>query len=316
MKVKIGFVSQSLTGVDYHRLLKPMQLLNSDHEFEVIRCDGASEEMYDHNFDVIVFNRLLPIIKQEEFIKELKRRGTYVICDMDDHWILNYGHMGKRISDTYKRQTLEALINSNEIWVTHDHLGKAVEPLNCNWHVMTNAIDPEESQWRPKESHETRIGWAGGATHFKDLMLTDGCWGETIPIVCGYNEKEKEWVRLAEHLKANYVNCLPVLTYGYLYEQFDIAIAPLVNNKFNTYKSNLKILEAGIKGLPIFVQDIHPYTDETQGVYKVRDWKEALSIASKMDAQEIRENGRQLRNYIIKNYNLRDINEKRKERLR
>jgi len=321
--MKVGYIHEGYSGVDYHRLHKPFSLLGND--MDVFRCEGATAKVFDHNFDAVVFSRRVPLFgeankkdgtyfKTEKFIKELKNRGTYVICDIDDHWLLNTAHVAKGISEFFKRQSIEALINSDEIWVTHEHLGKAVDRLNQNWHVVPNAIDPNEAQWQPKTDYQNRIGWAGGVTHFADLMLTDGCYTRP-PVIAGYNQKEPEWKRLADNFTAVYVEALDVWNYGHLYEQFDIAIAPLVDNKFNTYKSNLKIIEAGMKGLPIFVQNIHPYTDDCKGIFKVENWKDAISKAEGLSKDTIMEEGQALRLYAIANYNIHDINEKRKERL-
>jgi hypothetical protein len=310
--MKIGIVSKSDGGVEYHRLLKPFSLLNG--EYDITRCEGISSEVFDYNFDVVVFSRMLPIVKQKEFIKELKQRGTYVICDIDDHWILSSNHVVKKTADHFRKQSIEALLHSDEVWVTHELLGNAVTLLNSNWHVIPNAIDPNDPQWQPKKTYGNRIGWAGGVTHFHDLMLTKDCWGDVVPVICGFNDNP-EWIRLSDNFKADYVNALPVTDYGLLYDQFDIAIAPLEDNKFNKHKSNLKIIEAGMKGLPIFVQNIHPYTDETEGIFKVDNWSTALQKASSMDAETIKGMGDELRRYVLDNYDLNRINELRRGRL-
>jgi hypothetical protein len=310
--MKIGIVSKSDGGVEYHRLLKPFSLLNG--EYDITRCEGISSEVFDYNFDVVVFSRMLPIVKQKEFIKELKQRGTYVICDIDDHWILSSNHVVKKTADHFRKQSIEALLHSDEVWVTHELLGNAVTLLNSNWHVIPNAIDPNDPQWQPKKTYGNRIGWAGGVTHFHDLMLTKDCWGDVVPVICGFNDNP-EWIRLSDSFKADYVNALPVTDYGLLYDQFDIAIAPLEDNKFNKHKSNLKIIEAGMKGLPIFVQNIHPYTDETEGIFKVDNWSTALQKASSMDAETIKGMGDELRRYVLDNYDLNRINELRRGRL-
>lgn len=310
--MKIGVVCKGEGGVDYHRLIKPFSLLNQEHD--VTRCEGVSEDMFDYNFDVVVFNRILPIKKQKEFIQELQKRGTYVICDIDDHWILSSNHAIKKVGDSFRSHSIDALMYADEVWTTHEVLGKEVGRLNNHWHVIPNALDPNEPMWQPKKTYSNRIGWAGGITHFHDLMLTDGCWGDTTPVICGFNEHQ-EWVKLADRFRADYINALPVTEYGYLYDQFDIAIAPLEDNKFNTMKSNLKIIEAGMKGLPIFVQNIHPYTDDAKGIFKVNDWNAAIRKAESMGVEEVQELGIQLRLYVLENYDLNKVNELRRQRL-
>jgi hypothetical protein len=258
---------------------------------------------------------MLPLIKQKEFIQELQKRGTYVICDVDDHWILSSNHVVKKTADAMRKQSIDALMYADEVWVTHKLLGSYVDKLNTNWHVIPNALDPNEPQWQPKTKYGNRIGWAGGVTHFHDLMLTKDAWGSTVPVVCGFVKEQKEWARLADNFKADYIEALPVTDYGLLYDQFDIAIAPLEDNAFNHCKSNLKILEAGMKGLPIFVQNIHPYTDDAKGIYKVDNWTAALVQAGTMAIEDIKDSGDALRRYVLERYDLNKVNELRRERL-
>lgn len=309
--MKIGVVSKSNGGVDYHRLLKPFSLMT---QHEVIRCEGISSEVFDYNFDVVVFNRILPIVKQKEFIKELRKRGTYVICDIDDYWILNSGHVSKKASDSFRKQSIEALMYSDEVWVTNQHLANYVEKLNDHYYLIPNALDPNEPQWQPKKEYGTRIGWAGGVTHFEDLMLTKDAWVDVKPVICGFTDNN-EWRRLADKFEADYINALDVYNYGLLYETFDIAIAPLVDNKFNKCKSNLKIIEAGMKGLPILAQNIHPYIDRCEGVILVDDWSDAINKARQLTVDNIKELGGACREYVLKNYNLHEVNKIRLERL-
>ena len=311
--MKIGIVCKGSGGVEYHRLIKPFSLLNGEHD--VTRCEGISSDAFEYNFDVVVFNRMLPLLKQKEFIKELRKRGTYVICDVDDHWILSSNHVVKKTADAMRKQSIEALMYADEVWTTHELLGSYVDKLNTNWHVIPNALDQNEPQWQPKTNYGTRIGWAGGVTHFHDLMLTKDAWGSTVPVVCGFVKDQKEWARLADNFKADYIEALPVTDYGLLYDQFDIAIAPLEDNAFNHCKSNLKILEAGMKGLPIFVQNIHPYTDDAKGIYKVDNWSAALVQAGTMAIDDIKDSGNALRRYVLEHYDLNKVNELRRERL-
>lgn len=310
--MKIAIVSSKDTGVDYHRLIRPFALLQD--KYDITRCQGVSEEMFDHNFDVVVFSRLLPITEQKRFIRELQSRGTYVICDVDDYWVLPTNHIAYKANKVYRKYMIDAMMYANEVWTTHELLGGLIDDLNDNWHVIPNALDPNEPQWQPKESYGNKIGWAGGVTHFHDLMRTKDAWGDVVPVICGFRN-EKEWLRLADKFRAEYIESMNVDNYGLLYDNFDIAIAPLERNLFTKCKSNLKILEAGMKGLPIFVENQHPYTDDAKGIFKVDNWEIAIRRIKNMDVEDVEESGKHLRKYVIENYDLNKVNELRIERL-
>lgn len=51
----------------------------------------------------------------------------------------------------------------------------------------------------------------------------------------------------------------PIQTYGTCYNEFDIAVAPLVDDEFNRMKSQLKVIEAGFHKKPLILSDIAPY---------------------------------------------------------
>lgn len=274
---------------------------------------GVDKSILDMGFDVVVFNRYCNVNLQKELMRDLKAKGAYIICDLDDYWNLYRGHvLEKRWKLTrMSSRIIEAVGLADEVWVTHEHLGEYVDNINANWYVIENALDPTEEQWRPKSEYQNRVGWAGGVTHFHDLMQVKF---NREPVICGY-EEDPVWFKLSQNLPAKYVKGKTVYDYGYLYEAFDIAIAPLVDNAFNRCKSNLKILEAGIKGLPIFVQNIHPYTDVARGIYKVDDWKDAVRKAESMESDAIREDGQALRRYIIDRYDLNKVNAKRINRI-
>ena len=48
-------------------------------------------------------------------------------------------------------------------------------------------------------------------------------------------------------------------TYASLYDEIDVLLAPLNDNEFNRCKSELKLVEASVKGKPAIVSDVFPY---------------------------------------------------------
>lgn len=56
---------------------------------------------------------------------------------------------------------------------------------------------------------------------------------------------------------------LPIQSYAYHYDNIDILLAPLVDNEFNRYKSNLKVVEAAMKDVAIIASDNPPYSADS-----------------------------------------------------
>ena len=89
--------------------------------------------------------------------------------------------------------------------------------------------------------------------------------------LCGYsdgNEQSKMiWHRMVHDFTAglklsNHIRKhLDVDKYMNFYNYGDVAIVPLVESKFNSMKSNLKVLEAGCKYLPVLASYVDPYKD-------------------------------------------------------
>lgn len=65
-----------------------------------------------------------------------------------------------------------------------------------------------------------------------------------------------------EHLPYKRIWTKSIKDYMKIYDDLDICVAPLKNMEFNTFKSNLKMLEAGAKKKPIVVSGIYPFLPE------------------------------------------------------
>lgn len=165
--------------------------------------------------------------------------------------------------------------------------------------VVKNTIHPSVQMFSEKKSksHLVRFGWVGGAYHGRDVSLmydgirrlyNDKDEAGKFQFVSSFNEtfeyKEIEkfftlnYSQLPQHY-ANYLQQytrigshigndmsykriwnLPVMEYGYMYEQIDVALIPLHHGKFNNCKSELKLIEAGKTGCVAIVSDVLPYS--------------------------------------------------------
>lgn len=271
-------------GVSYHRLLKPHQVMCRHYEVDVNDCD-AIEQVSDESlqkFDIVIANRTLAngATCQEQLsqIKRIKHNGCKFIIDIDDYWYLHHGH---ELSKWWVSRNMTSLIeanisNADYVMTTHDVIGKLTKR---DYIVMPNGIDASDMQWnvKPKAIRNTvEFGWCGSNNHIYDINLMGKALrrlnGEDVNYrmaYVGYSPKMPN-VKKYEHVLTGYdtakdnqyvnIQGLPVDEYATLYDQIDVALIPMVNNQFNSCKSNLKMLEAGFKKKAVIVSDVHPYT--------------------------------------------------------
>jgi glycosyltransferase involved in cell wall biosynthesis len=124
--------------------------------------------------------------------------------------------------------------------------------------------------------------------------------------------------------KVNYVRRWTAKTneYAKILDETDILLAPLVDNKFNNYKSNLKQVEAVTRKLPIVCSDVLPYNvDGINGVNciliknkknQAKHWAKALKKLI-LDENYRKELGNKLYEDIYEEYNLINVTKKRVE---
>lgn len=111
--------------------------------------------------------------------------------------------------------------------------------------VKERAMRPEETTWFMYELFLTDSykNLADDAEYLKFLTsFTDN------PNVSTLDKKYRRiWTR-------------PITQYANGYNNFDIALAPLADNEFNKYKSQLKVIEAGFHKKALIAQNYGPYT--------------------------------------------------------
>ena len=105
------------------------------------------------------------------------------------------------------------------------------------------------------------------------------------------------------------------------YNNFDIALAPLDDNQFNKYKSQLKVIEAGFHKKALIAQNYGPYTIDLidgQNALLVdtkknhKQWvKHAKTLAQ--NPELVKELGENLYNTVKDKYNLNNVSKTRAE---
>lgn len=323
MKILIPYDS---SGPKAWRLLWPVSAM-TDIEFSL--CHRVTEDLVK-DIDILFFNRLLTGVSIQQVIDWRTKYGFSIIVDFDDHWKLGPDHYLYQIyQQTQVSDFMEAWIKeADAVTVTHERLRDEVLPINKNVHILPNAI-PDWGQFAAKKilSDFTRLFWAGGVTHKKDLSLLKNplkrLKNERVQMVMGgYVKKNPEWETMASaftnggRLNHEIIESLPIEDYYYTYSKCDISLIPLIDNAFNSFKSNLKILEAANIAAPVIVSKVHPYLgfpDELVNyVEKQSDWNYQINKLLR-DSWAAKKQGENLKEYCLEFFNFDKINEQRKE---
>lgn len=330
--MKIGIAFHQTGGVEYHRLFIPMLKLAQKYNAEIIGIPIRDEKNYKDKWlgDLpeglthLVYSRnISTLLRPELAILKLREKGIRVICDMDDYWHLPKSHI---LHNAYKKQNMPACMIANMqmadvVWTTHKQLAKEIEPINPNVHVVKNCIDPAEDQFaldKRKEAFDKFL-WIGGWTHKHDLKLIRNAAALVDFTYMGASNHEmmkyqKEYFPNAKHLEAT-----EVTKYAYPYLDHGVCLIPLLNNKFNRMKSELKLVEAGHFGRAVIVSDTHPYSPH------VKHFKTGLKSDNKSWEKWVKrikgdhalqaDLGAALKEYVDKNYSLQRENRLRFETL-
>lgn len=327
MKV-LGLYDNS--GPKYHRILLPLCLMDGV-EFKIV--NSITEDLVK-DIDVLFFNRLIPSMVPGALIEIILRwkeqYGFSMVCDFDDHWELGQDHL---LYQAYKEHGLPAIMErwikeSDAVFVTHERLYHEVFPINQSCYILPNAIPGVGQFIYPKQEDPlTRLFWAGGVTHKNDIKILQRPLqlikrDKVKFILGGYIKGNSEWEAMAKMFTTNsaynteVLEALRVNDYYAMYSKCDIALIPLLETKFNSYKSNLKILEAANVSAPVIVSRVHPYLGFPEDLVNYVDSRNTwFSQITKLLSSpgQARYQGRQLQKYCSEHFNFNRINDQRKQ---
>jgi hypothetical protein len=322
--MRILAITSKQSGVGYHRIMMPLVNMKKDY---CLITDTLSEETFEGKFDIVVMNRMLANIKPEQMIEWRKKYGFKLVVDNDDYWHLEPSHI--LYQDYILKKIPEHIINWIQIadlcTCTHERLAEEIYKHNTNIEILPNAIPYGEEQFilDKKPSNLVRLFWSGSGTHGRDLeILRNPMKRINFPvrtIIAGYNEGEKHiWDNMicaftnGLKLKPTIYNYNPVTEYMAAYCDSDISLIPLVDSKFNSMKSNLKVLETASKKNPAIVSNVNPY----KGFYPAchvnsqKDWYYWIKLLTHDQAART-QYGNDLYEYCNKNFNLHEVNKQR-----
>jgi len=264
--LRVLIVSGGGSGVYYHRLYIPYNAISKQTDIEFLSTptiDGITLAEC-RQFSAVIFSRNISHkFNPAPLFAMFKHAGCKIIMDVDDFWELTPSHVLYR----YYKQTnfgqcsIDQLKQADFITCTHGLLKQEIVKLGVKKDkvfICRNAIDPNEPQFAKPFRHENKMMWQGSTTHAVDLGLLSLI--EDPIQMCGYIYSD-EWFEMCAKIKQPRIkDVLPAAEYMNHYNNTSVSLIPLVNNKFNRCKSELKMIEAGYAGNAVVVSDVHPYT--------------------------------------------------------
>ena len=264
-----------LGGSGRYRQYLPHELM-AQWGHEVIFTDLVDFNILK-DYDIVQFSKS-NFVQALPLIEDLKKAGVKTVIDYDDFWSLPSSHY---LELAYKSQgTTKLLIDTlrlfDYITVTTPLLRDEVAKINPNVAVFENAVDPLNPQFaiRDSPSENVRFGWVGGHCHYGDILMLDGSPqrlnGKFEISLFGHDRKEGSVydlfgfilsgrLKLVNENRFNIYEGTTAIKYTQFYNKIDVALAPLVDDKFNSLKSELKMIEAGFMKKAMIVSDVWPY---------------------------------------------------------
>lgn len=295
------------SGCFYHRIGQPLE--------------AFGEDIPKPKTTTIWFSRLsaIPLDK----LREYKANGIKLIHDMDDHFILSSNHV---LKEMYRKQGMverfKALLEiADVVTVTNSYLALQLAPYSKGEVVVVpNALDFDKGQFSLNQDFEsgTALTYVGGNTHLHDLELVRKALPLSELTIAGVNKGCAVWQEVTKRFKGVSTKDQQSLdSYMELYSGHKIALAPLEKNVFNACKSNLKVLEAGARGLPIVCSRVHPYLndiDKDVVLYgnSEHSWRTVVHKLLK-DNEYRKDKALELATHVRQHYQLDDANKIRRQ---
>lgn len=320
--MKILFVIDSPysweSGIWFHRNHLPsIGLQSRGHGVKFMSVGGTTPQELLGYPDTVIFGRTYhPDAKTVDLMREYKNLGKRIIYDLDDDfWSVNPDNPSNLVSNAYKDQyedfirECDAVVTPSEVLMAKVHKlvpGKKV-------FLCPNAIFGDFYKPRLKDHKELIIGYAGAASHWKDLLIISKVvadlqkdhqfmfvlYGMTSaplegemykyqkiinlglqPEKTAYLQAALDWYASMKGMDLIHIPFYPPEVHPYKLREadFDIGLAPLDDVEFNRGKSCIKFYEYAAVGTVTLASDVTPYSKEVGYCAKnnYKDWYNKL----------------------------------------
>jgi len=259
------------------------------------------EETDPDSFDIIYLSR--PYLDAVDIVKEIVKSNAKLVIDMDDDFFSipeehpAYTGLGAGNKE-YHQLLLEMIAQADAIVTASTMLHNKYKELNSSaLHVhIPNGFDDQNELWGRKiiRDHKLNLGWCGTITHRKDVhlmlkpLLKVLRANEDVRIVIGGDYDIYRLFKNIPEKQKQFIPMVPYSIYPYMLAHMDVLLVPLVDNEFNSYKSDIKLVEAGAMEIPWCASPLPQYVDWGEvGGYLIEDeeWSKAFESIIHHDKQ-------------------------------
>jgi glycosyltransferase involved in cell wall biosynthesis len=319
----IGLANKE-SGCGFHRVVLPLAFMNDIKGY----VTNFITEDKTEGWDILLYNRICQYDINWNKTKELL--GCQVVMDIDDYWQLPVNHLYYNTYQDIAERIERNLMQADLVTVTNINLLNKVKQFNDNVVITPNALPYGLNQFNDTrvKSDKVRLFWCGSISHDNDIKILKEPLKrlqgrkDIQMVMGGYNDSDAYTKSIWDKMFSMFTGNLPSIKlhsasptqYMDMYNYADIVLIPLEDSEWHACKSNLKILEAAAKRLPVICSNVAPYNMDVDApvlwVNNQKDWFRYINLLT--NNPSLRENlGNELYAWASKKYNFTEINQQR-----
>jgi glycosyltransferase involved in cell wall biosynthesis len=319
----IGLANKE-SGCGFHRVVLPLAFMNDIKGY----VTNFITEDKTEGWDLLLYNRICQYDINWNKTKELL--GCQVVMDIDDYWQLPVNHLYYNTYQDIAERIERNLMKADLVTVTNINLLNKVKQFNDNVVITPNALPYGLNQFNDTrvKSDKVRLFWCGSISHDNDIKILKEPLKrlqgrkDIQMVMGGYNDSDAYTKSIWDKMFSMFTGNLPSIKlhsasptqYMDMYNYADIVLIPLEDSEWHACKSNLKILEAAAKRLPVICSNVAPYNMDVDApvlwVNNQKDWFRYINLLT--NNPSLRENlGNELYAWASKKYNFTEINQQR-----
>lgn len=260
------------------RLTSIADRINKFSPHQMLVADFSAWNENIHSADIVI----LEMLTAPKMVEFCQKQGAKVIFEADDAFIDTYTEKERKnlqqMGENWRDNAIKTIEMCDALTVTNHYLKENFERYTDKpIHILPNYMD---LNWYGRDdlkivrnTDEVRIGWFGSKGHFEDMRMIVHAIKrvlDTFPqakfVYCGFGGMSSDrlvtevgWgedvFKEIDRSRREFVIAVPEDMWPMKHRvlDFDIGIAPLIDDKFNHCKTQIKWMEYAMLGTPCVV---------------------------------------------------------------